>query len=186
MDVLPDIEGQHGRHYEARPVYLTNGADVARDGALWAGRSFTVSTSIADVPAGSNLYAILANPAGSGVDAILYNRIFSNDLTDTDPSLFYRAHGGPTATLANAVTVPNADIGQGPGAMTFRYEVGAVAMGGIEATGELLPRGRPYSRPLVVRMRPGVSLGFSIQGIGGGVQSAVKLAMVFEWYEVPA
>ena len=187
-DDLPDVEGLGGRLHEARPVYLTNGPAAALN-ALWDGRAHLVSTPVVGVDAGSELFVILSNPADSDRRLVLYNRIFGNDRAPSAAHLAYRAFVNPTATLANAPASPNAVIGGPQGRGRFTYQVdtpGAVVMGGIEATGEQLPNGIPYSRKVDVVVDPGVRVGFAIRGADGGpIASAANVSIILEWYEVP-
>ena len=195
-DVLPNVRGDRGQVIEATPVALfgSDGGPAhvislsANEAALRGGKAFLSSTATVEVPGGESLFAILSNPVGSGVDMVLVNRLFSNDRAANDANIEYQAYVNPTAVLPVNRPVANVVIGGGPSVITLRTAIDTpsnITMGGILASGEILPNGSPYSRPLHVIVRPGLSLGFSIDGQGGAaLQSAANVSMTFEWYEV--
>ena len=152
--------------------------------------SYLASTPIAPVASGQRFYTIMSNPAGSGRNVFLYNRIFGNNNAPNDEVIEYRAHVAPTATLTGApapVTASSLIGGGSPSQTRVTFQVatdGEVLMGGTEATGEQLPNGMPYRRPLTVLIPPGVRLGFSLRG-AGGTNFAASLSVIFEWFEEP-
>lgn len=196
QDVLPTVEGDSGPT-EVRPVVIfdTLGNPVAPAGqssveaATREGRACLSSTPTQAAATGDRLFTILRNPADSGRRVFLYNRIFGNNQAPADANIEYRAHVNPTADLANDLVSANAIIGSAPCAAVFEYEVGSevdVTMGGVEATGEQLPNGTPYSRPVLVILEPGFSVGFSIRGAGNqNLSNAVTLSLILEWWEEP-
>jgi hypothetical protein len=188
-DVLPNVEGDNGQIKESTPVIMINpdGSLAAPNALVEATRSdraYLASTGPIAVTIGQRLHAILSNPSDSGVNVFLYNRLFGNDIAASGDNLEYVAYGNPTATLANSAAGFNADIGQAGSNSIFSFEAApSITMGGFTGTGETLPRGDTYSRDLLAIMRPGVSLGFTIQGDGNNLVQAARLSITLEWYE---
>lgn len=151
--------------------------------ATRAGLAFLSSTPILDVATTENLYFKISNTSGRNL--FLYNRIFSNDLDRNDPNMSYAAYINPTATLSQTAPSANAIIGGAVSAASVTYQVAqSIAMGGIQATGEQLPNGVPYSRPVLVVLNSGTSLGFSLNPPGSPAASA-RVSIVVEWWEEP-
>lgn len=101
--------------------------------------------------------------------------------------LEYFAIGNPTDTLATAVSGINLRLGGPASAAVFQYEVDTVAnlgtLGGFLGSGEILPRGVPYTRALDVIFPPATGFGVIIQGAGSNLGQAARIALTLEWYE---
>lgn len=183
-DFVPLHAMAYGKEDEvAVPVSLTTPMPVASGllTATMSDLSFLTSTPIVDASTTDSLCIILNNTTGRNI--YLYNRIFANDHDAGDDNMLYKAYINPTAVLATALTGVNATVGEVSSTATIRYEAGpTIDMGGIEATGEILPNGSPYSRPLIGKLRPGFSAGFALSPTGNPA-ATTKLSIILEWWE---
>ena len=179
------VKVQRSTEFAARKLQRSRDMTL-EEWSLRAGRSYTASTGPTGVLAGQILAVTLNNPSDSGRDLFLVNRLFSDDSAPADENLEYIAYINPTVTLANSVTPPNLSIGGPASTSEFKYEVDSIAnitMGGITGTGEILPNGRPYSRPLLATLPPGTGLGITVQGAGQNLNQASRVSVTFEWFE---
>lgn len=147
-------------------------------------RSYLASTGMLSVQATEALFVTLSNPAESGRNMYLENRIFSSTATI---SLEYKAYGNPTAVLSQTAAVLNRFVGADSAVMECKYQVatgGTVVMGGTEGSGDTIPaNGIPREWRVLVVVTPGNSLGFEIKGSGNNIGQAARLGVTFEWYE---
>ena len=131
--------------------------------------------------------AALKNPSDSGVNIFLKRRLFSNDRTSSQTALEYLAIGNPTDVLANVGGEFNLRSGGMASAASFEWEVDTLAnlgtLGGFLGTGEVLPRGAPYTRNLEVMLEPGNGFGVRITGAGANLSQAARIGITLEWYE---
>lgn len=166
--------------------FINGPVHSAFEQAVRNSRGFLDSTGVTPVQAGNVLACILTNPIDSGVNLFLVNRLFSNNALLTDSNLEYLAYGNPTAVLATQRTGINLKSGGVTSLAIFKYEALPIidlVMGGIIGTGEVLPNGQPYSRPVDFVLPPGGSVGFTIDGEGQNLSKAVRMSIVLEWYE---
>ena len=130
-------------------------------------------------------HIILENPSDSGKIVFLTNRLFGNDNAPSDSNIVYQAYVNPTVDTSTWTTrsAANFAVGGPVSAAEIHTFVGsAVTMGGIQASGEILPNGVPYSRAPLARIDPGVKLGFTVAGSGGG-GNASTVSIIFEIFE---
>lgn len=155
--------------------------------AIRDGRGFLTTTGIQPVSAGNIIACKLFNPSNSGVNIFIKNRLFGNNVAGTAPNLEYVAYSNPTiTTLSNINNGINLKSGSIVSAAEFSWDVddsANITMGGIQGSGEVLPRGESYSRPLDFMMTPGNSVGYTIDGAGNNLTQAARLSIVLEWYE---
>lgn len=154
-------------------------------------RAFTSSAGPVEVLAQQALYVEFINPAGSAKNVFITRRLFGNDQLPTAvPFLQYRAYINPPAVMTNLSPIANFFIGGIAPLTTLRWQVapapglaGALNMGTIGGSGEVLPNGRPYARETTAVLPPNYSLGFVVGGAGQNLNQAVRLSVTFEWFE---
>lgn len=96
---------------------------TADEGAVRAGRGYTISTSYQPLSANQYLSLYVSNPATNGVRLILKNRLLACDATT---ALRYFGLGSVTTNIpTTAVTVPNRKTGGSVSNVTAFYGVGS-------------------------------------------------------------
>lgn len=172
---------------EAQSITFINGpVHTAQEQAVRAGQAFVASTGVQDVEAGNVIVMTFENPAGSGVNVHLRNRLFGNNRGPTSTNLEYTAYASPSFVPANTENGINLRGAVPFSTSIFRWEVRSqigLVIGGTEGSGEVLPNGTTYSRPLEVMILPGRSVGFVINGAGNNLANAARVSMTLEWYE---
>ena len=167
-------------------TYVNGAVSSAEEVAGLDGRAFIASTGNAAVTLANALFVTINNPSDSGVNMVLTNRLFSNNLEAGDALLEYLAYANPTAVLTQATNGGSLLVGAPASVALVKYQVASVAsivMGGTPASGEILPVGQIRERRLRTVLRPGTGLGFSITGAGQNLLKAARLSVTFEWYE---
>tara|TARA_R110000796_G_scaffold55653_1_gene129315 strand:- start:65 stop:931 length:867 start_codon:yes stop_codon:yes gene_type:complete len=157
-----------------------------KEEAIRDSRSYLAFTGTQAVDAGNILAVKLFNPANSGVNLFVYNRLFGNDLAAADTNLEYIAYSNPTIVLPNTSNGANLRAGEPSSAAVFSYGVDTLAntiMGGTIGSGEILPRGEVYSRALTFVIPPNFALGFTIKGAGNNLAQAARISIILEFYE---
>jgi hypothetical protein len=161
-------------------------ADSTVVGATKDGRGFLATTAILGVSPNNVLAFILRNPVDSGMNIIFFNRIFCNNNGSTIQNLEYVAFANPTANLSNSSNGINLLAGGANSNSIFQYQVlpqADLTMGGVEASGEILPNGTSYNRRLDVIIPPGGGVGFTIDGGNRNISTAVRVSAILEFYE---
>ena len=161
--------------------FHTSREEAIRDSRTYLGFSGTQA-----VDAGNVLAIKIFNPANSGVNLFVYNRLFGNDLEAADANLEYTEYSNPTIVLPNTYNGSNLRVGESNSVAFFSYGVDTLAntvMGGTIGGGEILPRGEIYSRDLTSIIPPSFSLGFTIKGAGNNLVQAARISTILEWYE---
>lgn len=153
---------------------------AGRDGRLFTGGLTPTAATASNVA-----HIIIENPSDSGKVAFLFNRKFGNDNDPNDENIVYQAYVNPTVDTSSWNTSTGANFmigGAGSGSLLHTFVGAPVAMGGIQASGEILPNGVPYDRNVLAVIKPGVSLGFTVSGSGGGGNAGI-VSIIFEFYE---
>ena len=154
--------------------------------AVRAERGFIASTGPQSVTAGNVLVTTVQNPADSGVNLFLTDRIFGNSSGPTATNLEYAAYANPTYLPTVTGSGFNRKRGFPVSTSSFNYEVRSIAgldMGGTLGTGAILPNGFPYDLQFEFILPPGNGLGFVISGAGQNVGQAVRVSIGLIWYE---
>lgn len=171
----------------ASTIFVNGPVHDAEQAAVRDFRAFTASTGAQSVIQNNSIAAVLKKTIDSGVNVHLVRRLFSNNRADSGESLEYFAVGNPSAILANVGTGINRRSLGAPSASAFEWGVDTTAnlgqLGGFLGTGEILPRGAPYTRDFEVILAPGRGFGVIIQGAGNNVNNAVRVGITLEWYE---
>lgn len=180
-DVLINVAGDRGRVLQSQPVTPFHLTETALRGA----RMYLGTTGMIAVDVDHSLYAILANPADSGVNLYVSERWFDSNRASGSVPLEYTAYLNPTAILAETSNPINLRLGGAASNATFRYEMGDnLAMGGITGSAAPIPTGGLRSiLTLGVIIPPGNSLGFRIDGGGANINQAARIGISFVFYE---
>lgn len=172
---------------EAPTTLFVNGpVRTSFEEAVRAARAFVASTGPQNVQSGNAIILTFANPADSGVNVHLVNRLFGNNLGPTATNLEYVAYASPSYAPTNPQSGINLRGATPFSVAQFRWQVRSLVglvVGGTEGSGEILPNGETYSRPLEVMLLPGRSVGFLITGAGNNLANAARVSMTLEWYE---
>lgn len=172
------------------PAAIFNNGPVhtAYEEAVRAGRAFTASTGPQAVTSGNVIVVTFANPSNSGVNVFLKNRLFGNDRSAGQTALEYVAYSSPTFVPANTSNGINLRGATPFSDAEFKWEVRDITglvMGGIQGTGEVIPRGINYTRPLEAMILPGRSAGYVISGEATNLSQNARISITLEWYEEP-
>jgi hypothetical protein len=157
--------------------------------AVRSERGFIASTGPQPVESGNVLVTTIQNPADSGVNLFLTDRIFGNSSGPTATNLEYAAYANPTYLPTTTGNGFNRKRGFPVSTSSFNYEVRSITgldMGGSLGTGAILPNGFPYDLQFEFILPPGNGLGFIISGAGQNVGQAVRVSIGFIWYEEEA
>lgn len=165
-------------------VFVNGSVHTAEDDAVRDERSFTVSTGEQTLSITDNLYCILKNPAGSGKNILLTERIFGTNNKTDDTPVFYKTYLNPTAVLTGTLPPINRWIGGSASIAAFSFQKATdITMGGTQGTGEPIPVGGIVrERKFLAVIPPSYSLGFSVQGTNN-LNHAITAFINFQWFE---
>lgn len=167
-------------------LFINGPVHSAEEEATRARRAYVASTGAQSISTTQTLYTILKNPANSGINLFLTERIFGTNQKTNDVPIYYQAWGNPTAVLSNNSTPINRFLGGVGSNVSFTYQIattGSIAMGGTIGSGEPIPLGGIVrERKFQVIVPPNTSLGFAITGTNVASGSMTAFCNL-QWYE---
>jgi hypothetical protein len=168
---------------------LSTAGRTMEDQRVLAGAGFSVSTSVVAVAAGSDLNAILSNPAGSGVNLLMTSRILASNMANgaTVAEYIRYASGATMPAGTPTVVTPGNRLSGGPttGARLSWLMAANPLVGTATSSGFIPSGGARLELKESVIIAPGMSLCYSIGGAGGGLAAASRLAMTFLFTQEP-
>lgn len=164
-------------------TFINGPVHTAEEEAVRDKRAYLVDITGTQLPASDELAFIIKNPANSGYNLMLTDRLFASNSPDP---LEYVAYVNPTITLANSATPINRYLGADANVMEFTYEVGdadTLVMGGIQGSSQPIPYDNTtVNRELLAVIPPNNSLGFLIKGAGNNITNAARVWATLQWY----
>ena len=170
-------------------VFVNGPVHDSLEQATRAGRAFSVGTGITEVTAGNFLNYIFSNPSGSGVNAFVTLRSFTNNRANGSVPLEVGQVISPVALDTPVNVIPaNLRNGSGTSSMLFNYKAQAARIDSSPTTanpiGLITPTGGIVLKVETMRLvQPGESFGFFAGGAGNNLASAARIAMNVVWYE---
>lgn len=188
MPYFLSADGRTDKVVGVMPV-APNGLSAAYPAWEWGtrnGRAFVASTTVQTVNSSNYLASVFSNPTGSGKNCYLMMREFASNVTGSSP-LEYQAFVNPTVVLTQTAASANMMLNNATASVGMvKWQIAtSFTMGGTPASGGFLPvSDEPRELNYLGIITPGTSLGYLIQGAGGGsLQNQARVTMTYFWYE---
>lgn len=149
-----------------------------------AGRTYSVGSGVQAVGILNYLQVRLSNPAGSGRNLILTDRVFTNNRTATASPLETEFFVGQPTFSGTSVTPNNLNPGGGASVAEFEYRVSTSALAS-PILSRILPLNGLQDDITVRRtLMPGESIAYQIADAGlVALISAARASISFVWIE---